>query len=390
MLNVFCQSNITPLTQMENFMAKAKDAGKLKTVERKLWKPFGEAVYAEVMHGLVHFSAKTVNSNTPACGIRLGAEALAELPYVAVASTYSVPLDYTSSGTNGGNATVLAQISAALADNIDELFEGAIPGEIETIKILSQEILSTSFETGTAGVGMRLRQIIVQDAEGNDVALTPLQSAGFSATLAERIELLIEKQEGEHKYYWPRGFLGIGGSNPQNVGRHVRAMNRPLFFTAPTDKYSMRTAYALHHRGISLAPPKALLKDYIRWRKRLLSVGGGGLPSDAATRKKEVDFIRAVVAAIDERAATARRLLEDAMDDLPGQKLLADDVDDADGLMHGLIFPAARTTAWKHDFAQKLHRRILDTAVKINGDEQTIGVGEFETARWVAIIEEAL
>ena len=368
-------------------MAKAKNTGNRKTAERKPWKFFGEAVYTDVMHGLVHFSAKTVNSNTPACGIRLGAEGSGELPYVSVGTTDSVPADYTSSGTNGGNATVLAQISAVLAGNIDEQFEGATVGEIEIIKTLSQEILSTSFETGTASVGMRLRQIIVQNDQGDDRVLTPLQSAGFSSLLSERLEAKRQTEGKEHPLYHRRGFLGIGGSNPQNVGRHVRAMSRPLFFAAPTEKHDLRAAYALHHRGIDLAPPAALLKDYIRWRNQLLAVGGGDLPSDAATRKKEADFIRAVVAAIDERAAAARRQLENAVDDLPGQTLLAEDVD---GLMHGLLAPSERTTAWKHDFAQKLHRRILDTAVKINGDEQTIAVGEYESARWVRIIEEAL
>ena len=368
-------------------MAKANDAGKRKTAERKPWKSFGEVIYAEVMHGLVHFSAKTVNSNTPACGIRLGAEGWGELPYVAVGTTDNVPADYTSSGTNGGNATVLAQISAALAGNIDELFEGATSGEIETIKTLSQEILSTSFEIGTASVGMRLRQIIVQDAEGNDVALTPLQSAGFSSLLSERLEAKRQTEGKEPPRYHRRAFLGIGGSNPQNVGRHVRAMSRPLFLAAPTEKQDVRAAYALHYRGIDLTPPAALLKDYIRWRKRLLVTGGGDLPSDAATRKKEADFVRAVVAAIDERAAAARRQLENAVDDLPGQKLLAEEVD---GLMPGLLVPSERNTAWKHDFAQTLHRRILDTAVKINGDKQTIAVGEYESARWVAIIEETI
>lgn len=368
-------------------MAKAKDAANRKTAERKPWKSLGDAVYAEVMHGLVHFSAKTVNSNTPACGIRLGAEGWGELPYVAVGTTDSVPTDYTSSGTNGGNATVLAQISGALAGNIDDLFEGATPGEIKTIKILSQEILSTSFETGTATVGMRLRQIIVQNGQGDDMALTPLQSAGFSSALSERLEAKRQTESKEHHRYHQRGLLGIGGSNPQNVGRHVRAMSRPLFFAAPTEKQSLRAAYALHHRGIDLTPPAALLKDYIRWRKRLLAAGGNDLPSDAATRKQEADFIRAVVASIDERAAAARRQLENAVDDLPGQKLLGEDVD---ALMRGLLVPNERTTAWKHDFAQALHRRILDTAVKINGDEQTIAVGEYESARWVAIIKEAL
>lgn len=368
-------------------MAKPKQQRSAKSPPRKDWKPFGREDYAEVLRGLVHFSAKTINSNTPACGVRLGAGASRDLPYVAVATTEGVPADYTSTGTNGSNATALAQIAAALEGKTAELFLDTPAGEVALIQALTGEHLASPFETGTATVGMRLRQIIVQNAQGNDLALTPLQSAGFSSVLATRIDRLIEAQESEHKQYWRRGLLGIGGSNPQNAGRYVRAMSRPLFFRAPSENPELRAAYAIHHRGIPLAPPSALLKGYIRWRKPLLKAGGDTLPATLETREQEADFLRAVVSAIEERAAAARNQLERFSDELPGQKPLADG---ADALMHGLLHPLERSSAWKRDFAQRLHRAILDTVVEIDGEKQTIGVGEYESVHWISIIEEAL
>ncbi len=358
-----------------------------KAPERKAWKSFGLETYQEVMHGLVHFSAKTTNSNTPACGIRLGADRKVSLPYLAVSTLGSVPVDYTSTGTNGINATVVAQIAAATECNACELFDGIPPGEVEEIRGLAGEILATPFEIGTGTLGMRLRQVIVQDAQGNDLAITPLQSAGFSSVLDSRVRARQDANKDERKRYWQRGFLGVGGSNPQNVGRYVRAMNRPLFFIAPTENRDARAAYAIHHRGISLRPPSELLVDYIRWRKQVLSTAGGVMPSDAALREKEADFIREVVRVIAARAGAAHQHLEDSAEQLPGENLLADDID---GFMRGLLIPNERTVEWLREFAQRLHREIIDAKVHMDGEKQTINVGEYESARWVNIIEEAL
>lgn len=358
-----------------------------KAPERKVWKSFGHEIYQEVMHGLVHFSAKTTNSNTPACGIRLGADKKVSLPYLAVSTLATVPVDYTSTGTNGINATVVAQIAAAIEDNAFDLFEGIPPGEAEDIQTLAGEILATPFEIGTGAIGMRLRQVIVQDALGNDLALTPLQSAGFSSVLDARIRLRQDANKDERKRYWQRGFLGVGGSNPQNVGRYVRAMNRPLFFIAPADSRDARAAYAIHYRGISLKPPHELLVGYIRWRKQMLSAAGGAMPSDAVLREKEADFIRKIVKVIVARAESARHQLEATADQLPGENLLADDMD---GLMRGLLISGERTTDWKREFAQRLHREIIDSNIYLYGEKQPMGIGEYESVRWVTIIEEAL
>jgi hypothetical protein len=358
-----------------------------KAPERKAWKSFGLETYQQVMHGLVHFSAKTTNSNTPACGIRLGADKKVSLSYLAVSTLDSVPVDYTSTGTNGINATVVAQIAAAIEGNAFELFEGIPPGEVEEIRMLSDEILVTPFEIGIGTLGMRLRQVIVQDTQGNDLVITPLQSAGFSGVLDSRIRFKQDANKEERKRYWQRGFLGVGGSNPQNVGRYVRAMNRPLFFAAPAENRDTRAAYAIYHRGVSLKPPHELLVDYILWRKKILSTTGGLMPSDAALREKEANFIREIVQIIAARAKAAHQQLKYAAELLPGENLLADDMD---GLMRGLLIPSVRTTDWKREFAQRLHREIIDAKVYVTEKWQTIGVGEYESARWVSIIEESL
>lgn len=368
-------------------MAKVKEPKGKKLPERKAWKTFGNEVYQEVTGGLVHFSAKTTNSNTPPCGIRLGADKKTTLRYLSVSALDPIPADYTNTGTNGINATVLAQISAAIEGNAHELFDGIPPGEVETIRSLAEDILTTPFEMGTGTVGMRLRQVIVQDALGNDLAITPLQSAGFSSALDDRLRLRQDANKDNRKRYWSRGFLGIGGSNPQNVGRYVRAMNRPLFFTAPGENKDTRAAYAIHHRGVSLKPPHELLVGYARWRKQMLAVTGGVMPSNVASREKEADFVREIVRAIAARALEARQQLEDSEEQLPGENLLADDMND---LMRGLLISTERTTEWLREFAQRLHREIIDTKVYVNGEWQTMGIGEYESERWVSIIEEAL
>lgn len=368
-------------------VSKSAGSGKKGTPKRKLWKSFPREVYQEVLHGLVHFSAKTTNSNTPACGVRLGSDHRVLLPYVAVSTMGKVPVDYTSTGRSGINATILAQVSAVIDGNVNDLFDDVAPKEPMEILSLADKILPSPYEEGTGAIGMRLRQLILQDAEGNDLAVTPLQSAGFSEVLADRVAQRQSADTSDREHYWSHAFLGIGGSNPQNVGRSVRAMSRPLFFQAPTESKHIRTAYALHYKGISLRPPQALLEGYIRWRKGVQGAEGNAMPSGAVLRQEEGDFVREIVKVVVDRAEDARQRLKAAGDFLPGEHLVADDMD---WIMRGLLIPSERTMEWVHKFAQRMHRQILDAKVWIKGERQTINIGEYEAARWVKIIEEAL
>ena len=366
---------------------KSVGSRKKSAPKRKPWKSFTDEVYEEVLHGLVHFSAKATNSNTPACGIRLGADHRVSLPYVAVSTMGRIPVDYTSTGRNGINATVLAQVSGVIDGNVNDLFDNVPPEQPIKIRSLADKILPSPYEEGTGAIGMRLRQLILQDADGNDLAVTPLQSAGFSEVLADRIEQRQNADPSNRKHYWPRAFLGIGGSNPQNVGRSVRAMSRPLFFQAPTESKHIRTAFALHYKGISLRPPQALLEGYIRWRHKMRKAAGEIMPTDAVLLEKEGNFVHEIVKVVIDRAENARQRLESAGDLLPGEHLVADDMD---WIMRGLLIPNERTMAWVHEFAQRMHRQILNAKVWVNGERQTIKIGEYESTRWVKIIEEAL
>ena len=118
-----------------------------------------------------------------------------------------------------------------------------------------------------------------------------------------------------------------------------------------------------------------------------MSGAGGVMPSDVVSRDKEADFIYEIVKVISARAQVARQQLEDAVELLPGANLLADDME---YLMRGLLVPTERSMEWLREFSQRLHREILDAKVNINGEWQNLGIGEYESVRWISIIEEAL
>ena len=349
------------------------------------WMHFTLKEYEEVLQELVHFSAKTINSNTTACGIRIDLSQKSNFPYLSIRSLKSVPVDYTK---NTGNK-VTTQTFVALEDNVRETYCDIPTGELEKIRLLAQDILAKPYEIGTHQVEERLRQIIVQDAKGNNLALTPLQSAGFNKILNQRIEVIekANKEKQNKKINWKRGQLNIGGSNTQNVGYYVFNMNRPLFFSAPHEDVSSRIAFALHFRGISLKLPYQLVVDHMNWRQKMMSMTGGEMPSDAKSRNKEIQFITEVVRVLLNRADNARQQLEEQKEKLLGNNLLSNQVDE---VIRGLIIPSERTIKWIQDFAERLHREIIDTKVYIHGEYQTLGVGEYESVRWIKIIEDAL
>jgi len=363
-------------------MATTKPGRTVAADKKKDWQPFPREAYETLMHGLVHFSAKTSNSNTPAFGIRLSTAGRSELPYVAVSTMADIPADYTSTGNNGANAKMLAQVEAAIEGTTEQTFSGAPADEITDIRNLAASILPGAFEHSASAVSMRLRQIIVQDAAGNDLALTPLQSAGFSKVLVERV-FVVDTAEGKHPRRH-RGLLGVGGANPQNVGRYVRAMHRPLYFNAPTENRELRVAFALHFKGISLTPPRPLLQKYHLWRQKRLLQGGGSLLSNAASRDEENEFIRQVTMVILKRASDARAILLAHQEDLPDRELLASRVDP---IVRHLFIPSERGFTWAGEFAETLQRQIINSSFFLDGEKVTIGVGEYESATWIDVIK---
>ncbi len=358
---------------------------KNKPEKKKSWKPFSPEIYSKTIAGLIHFSAKTVNSNTPAYGVRLGAEDYLDLPYVAVSTMNagSVPADYDKNA--GPIATIVAQVSAVIEDRLDD-FESVPQADVDAIRA-AQPVLQTRFELPSSRVGMRLRQVIVQDETGADVALTPLQCAGFSVVLESRIEEELNSQTGGQHLRRSRGYLGTGGANPQNVGRHVRSMMSPLWFDAPAENMEIRKAFATHFRGISLRAPAPIVSEYYEWRQALLRAHHGIMPSDMDLRGRETEFLRRIVDSILKRGAEASALLDRHVDHMPGAVKTSKTMDSA---MRGLLEPSFRNIQWARDFANKMVLEIIDSKVYINGTLHPLGIGQIESVGWVRIIEDLL
>ena len=79
-------------------MATAKKISKVAAEKPQEWKPEAspEVAYAASIREAVHYSAKTVNSNAFAAGIRLASDDKFDAPYLSVSSIgpQQVPVDY--------------------------------------------------------------------------------------------------------------------------------------------------------------------------------------------------------------------------------------------------------------------------------------------------------
>ncbi len=358
-----------------------------KKKPKKKWKQFTPTVYKETISQLAHFSAKTVNSNTPAFGVRIGVDDRIDIPYVAVSAMnmITIPVDYEKNA--GSVATVVAQVSAVVEKGLQEYED---PPSVDVDAISSAAVsLKKRYETPLRLVGMRLRQIIVQDENGDNIALTPLHSAGFSKKLEERLEAEQEREKELNGSYRrrPRGFLGTGGANPQNVGRHTRSMQRPLWFNAPHENADIRKTFAIHYRGIRLALPQRILADFHKWRHGLLARHLGTMPSDQDLRDKEKEFLLLMVESVTSRAAMNSLLLNKHSGLLPGGELTSASMN---SLMRGLLDTDLRDRNWKRDFAKAMHLKIIDSKVWIDGKRKALNIGEDDSDRWISIIEEAL
>lgn len=350
------------------------------------WKSYPAETVKDTIRQFVHFSAKIVNSNTPAAGVRLSTEQKQDLPYLCVSTVgpSKVPLDYLKNA--GAAATIAKNLDAVAKGTVLQAFTDVPSEDIDTYRVGLADA-GTYYEAGTGMVGKRLRQIIVQDAEGNDIALTPLASSGFALLLQQRIEQEIHNSAPDTYRYRARGVLGIGGANPQNVGRHVRSLQRPLWYSAPAEDPELRKALAIHYRGISLSVPSALVLQYDRWRQDTLSAHGGVIPATAKNIDVEIAHLRRMIAAVLQRASAARTLLATHLDQLPSQKMVSPLVA-AD--MRALLDPNERYAGWSFELARRIHVGILEKRIRVNGKLRNLGVGQRESHRWISIIEEAL
>lgn len=152
------------------------------------WKTFTPEKYREETGRLVHFNAKTVNSNAALVGIRLEPEAALDLPYISLRTLlgggFTFPLDYAEGGA--AVAGIMKQINLILADAPEAAAAG--PEEKAAVKEGIREARSSAYSTGTKRVDHRLRQVLIPKADAADgyVSMTPITSGSLCACFLRR------------------------------------------------------------------------------------------------------------------------------------------------------------------------------------------------------------
>ena len=346
------------------------------------WAEFPLEQYRQTAEQLVHFSCKTVNSNAPPGGVRLNATAALDWPVVSVrtllAAGVDIPLDYTKN--TGKTATIVKKMRQVA---LDETPKNVAPEQVQALLAVVKQATATPYEEGTAEVSTRLRQILLPQGPGCYVAVTPLGSTGFSAVLNRKI---IELRKREPDWRWRRGYLGYGGSNPQNAGSLVREMRTPLVFQAPLEDSLTQRVLALHYRGVTLRLPHRRMVAYRAWRDGQLAQGSGVMLSDARRRQQEAEHVQEIARVLLKRGALARDLLreyQDRLPRLPGATSLLDP-QLTDSVARGLIEPESRAADWAAAFGQRVARAMTSYRFGTQGSMMLATPAVAQLAQWIA------
>lgn len=378
------------------------------------WETFDREVYLDVARKLVHHSFKTINSNATPGGIRLGPEAALPLPYVSARTlmAHGIDLDLDYIANAGKTAKVVKQMRAVKRG----LTMANQASEAERLAITEAASL-TSFgvEVGTERVDLRMRQLLVPAGESY-VVLTPVTASGIGSVLfdksaglvtrhndayfAERKAAKVTKgaaaapEQSEATTEAPtastgssprlrrlgRAYLGVGGSNPQNVGALVRTLQRPLFVPGPAGQQGPRVAIAIYHRGIELPPLRELLLDLRRHREALRT--GDELDTTMYARDEERRLVVRIAQHVSAAGREALATLLAHADVLPREHLL-DDTDPTAGHellsrgirirgMRGLIDARLREADWPESMAETVVRHIDTHTVRLGDQPEPI------------------
>ena len=237
----------------------------------------------------------------------------------------------------------------------------------------------------TIGVASKNKQHNRDFARGASLLITPvtpLPVGGLSKLTNERIRIHSDaikqaKETGVDRATLPRGLhqgtLGIGGTRPLNVGALAISMQAPLVFSAPTENQALREAYRIHYQGMTIRLPYAEMHSWAKWRKQATAANNGTLPTDLEAREAERSLLLKVARTILQAGQEALKLLETHRNDLPGEALLADTVEDP--VIRGLIDPAERAGSWPRAFGERVAKEIgrfppdrQDVLVILNSD----------------------
>ena len=339
------------------------------------WKHQSEETYRKTAEKLVHFSSKTVNSNASAAGIRLTAGDGLDLPYVSARTLINagveLELDYAEGGA--AQAGIIKQLMACQTN--DPFADAATAEEKACIRPLLEKIRDERFELGTGKVDLRLRQLLIpkENAPGGYVAVTPITSGSVCHILFNNEDGLVLEHNrkasdaAKTKKTSPFSFIrqarmGIGGANPQNVGRLTRNMQQPILVSAPPQDARLRHALSIYHKGLTFdfsryGPYWDALIGYSIYRDELTDKEKNTMQTNMKNRAGETTHFHGLGALVEAQAQQAFSLLWKLRENLPQEHLFETGIEPeyelvsrkVHGVIRGLIDPRLRKTDYKKD-----------------------------------------
>ncbi|MBW4047913.1 MAG: hypothetical protein HIU89_08240 [Proteobacteria bacterium] len=351
-----------------------KTAKKVQAKPTKTWREAALNEYQAQAHALVTHSFKGVNTNIkPGGGVRVIPTFDPTFPY-ACAQYARVPvgLSYANDATE---SVLTEQICAVFDDGVGAGLSRYVGVPAQAIALIQEKvapILRRQSVLAPNFVNPRLRQILVDDGAGGDLCLTPLPSGGMSFRIKRLMESILVRRAQD----MPNGasapfdvdlaVVKVGGDKLQNAGRAmlVGAMQQAWRFSVPLGADdSMRQAFALHFRGISMTPNRRLAQAYGDWLRDLRTEDAKPsrttdkqIKRTAPRLEDEANFIKSIVNELLERGDKARAVIAPhvglALTTLTDEALRP--------TLRGLIDPSLRDDSWKAQFARTFARQIAD------------------------------
>lgn len=219
-------------------------------------KNIDQDIYQQTLAESVHFSVKTINSNIEKGGIRISKDQALDLPYIStrtlLADQLLVPTDYQANA--GKTATLFKVVKAGqLNEDISES-DDDFKTQVNRLKPVLNSTFAQPYSAGLAHIDIRMRQLLIP--KGKDdyyISISPLSAAGVNLLLNEEVDRLKEQRKSEGQNSALKNIqtavFGIGGSNPQNVGSLVRAMQRPIVVSSPTIHPKEKLAFQYFYKG---------------------------------------------------------------------------------------------------------------------------------------------
>lgn len=346
---------------------KKPDAKKLKT-----WKPLTYGAYVQQTHELVTHSIKGVNTNAAPCGVRSIPQPRANFPYACVRfANQPVELDYIKNSTSPFAASVATdQITAALKPEQSDFID--VPAEeVELIRARVAPLLQQPETNAPELVSPRAKQILFSDGNGGDISLTPLHSGGLSArlhglvdvALNARAQRAIASNAPSIGCQFETVMIKVGGDKLQNAGRArlVGAMQKAYLFSVPHEiTPTLRRAFAVYYKGVSLRPADGAVRQYGTW---LLGerTKDGVLQRSLTGMKSEREIVQRMANDILDRAKRGADLIAPLVKsgELPG--LISPTLP---LFMRGAIDMAQRSNAWVDEFSNEVAAQIIGATTR--------------------------